>query len=181
MIKQHALEYAIYKCLTYGDEKPIAELAGKGASYYSQMFNPDDPRESLFYRSARDFVNWSKVNRCDAERAFAVFCAAVSDGMHETQDDLCHETETVKTLKETHDIVASKINGESLYQQLRQATEAEIQIKTLKASLLDAIHAEKSSFNGGKTRINGTKPVLTEVRDIGKEKVGEYRLKRGQG
>lgn len=122
-INQHKLEFAIYKCLTYGDELKIAQKRGKGSSYYSQMFNPDDTRESHFVRAALDFEKWSEVNPQDAARAFSVFCSSVAAAMHHDETDLCHDAEACNLLKEVHDVAATKIKGGTLGDQLREAYE----------------------------------------------------------
>jgi hypothetical protein len=146
-MNQHEFEFEIYKCLKYGDESKIASAAGKGSSYYSQCFNPDDERESIFYRAARDFGHWAAINEEGARKAFAVFCSYVSRSMHE-ENELCHDTEICNTLKEVDDIATIRIKGGSLYEQLNETVQAEIQVRKLKAAILSKINTEKDSFNG---------------------------------
>lgn len=146
MLNQHKFEFDIYHCLTFGDEKKIANKAGKGQSYYAQMFSPDDPRESLFYRAARDFINWSEVNHEDAAKAFAVFCAAVSAGMKRESTGLCHQTEACNTLKEAHDVAAVSIHGGTLGDKLREAYELRHQADRNIQAILDAM--KPASTNG---------------------------------
>jgi hypothetical protein len=66
MLLQYDIEFALHRLLENGDESKLAQLAGgKAPSYYSQMLNPNDPRESIWFRAARDFQSLIQI---DAER-----------------------------------------------------------------------------------------------------------------
>lgn len=68
-LNQHEFESAIYKILNYGDESKLARAVGKSAAYYSSMLNPEDPRESNWFKAARDFCNLIAL---DPERGLSV-------------------------------------------------------------------------------------------------------------
>ena len=143
MLSQHEFEFAIYQCLAYGDETRIAAASGKSVSYYSQQLNPDDPRESIFFRAAADFVNWASVNKAAARKAFNVFCAVVTPSLAERGECLCLEVEHAKGVKEDADVAIAVMLDKPLYEQLSEVNEAITQKERQKAAIIEAINAEK--------------------------------------
>jgi len=120
-LTQHAFEFAIYGCLNYGDEARIAEAAGKGPSYYSQLFNPEDPRESIFYRAAEDFVNWiNKVDRTGGKKALAVFNGYVEAATFEVEGG-CSVSELHR---ESNEAVQAAIDDKPVAEQQKELIES---------------------------------------------------------
>lgn len=91
-IDQHEFEAAVYKILEYGDETKLARMAGKAPGYYSQMLNPEDPRESLFYRAARDLYNLVELDEERGLKLLDLFCHFVNRARIEKKDVSPDET-----------------------------------------------------------------------------------------
>lgn len=83
---------------------------------------------------------------------------AIIRAKYQTDEDLCHKAETAKLGKETSDVASVVLTDAPLYAQLVEATQARDQAERTVKAILEAIHEEKESVNGGKTRINGVRP-----------------------
>lgn len=162
-MKQHEFESEIYKTLWYGAESYLAERNGKGASYYSQMLNPDDPRESLFFRAARDFdflIQKNPEAGCKALRIFNTAAKASLPG----DSSLCVESERRKAYKERNDFHLAEAEAKPLDDRIRELEESIEQDN----SLLDALRAEakreiqKDAFRG-LTVSHGTRGKVVKV------------------
>lgn len=65
------------------------------------------------------------------------------------------DAELAESIKEDADVAIAHVNGRSLYEQLKEVDESIDQKGRLRTAIIEAINAEKDSFNGGKTRVNG--------------------------
>lgn len=118
---QHEFEFALYQCLNYGDEGKIAREAGKGATYYSEMFNPDNPRESIFFRAAQDFTNWiCKVNPEGGRKAFETFCGFIEQEIAECNGD----ASLAAVHKESSEGIQAGLDDKPVDKQIKEAREA---------------------------------------------------------
>ncbi len=144
---QHEFEAAIYRTLKYGDETLLAEAAGKSPGYNSQKKNPGDPRESLWYRAARDFYNLIADDGTSGCKALEVFNSFAKSALPR-DSKLCVDTEISKHLSETADVTIGRLKGQSLYDLLNEAVESESQAARVKDAILAEINKEKSAVNG---------------------------------
>jgi hypothetical protein len=145
MLLQYDIEFALHQLLENGDESKLAQLAGgKAPSYYSQMLNPNDPQESIWFRAARDFQSLIQI---DAERgckALQIFNEFVRRAL--PTESLCANYETGQLTKETADVAAAALNGASVDIRLKEAREAKQQAERT----YEAVFGEwvKSNGNG---------------------------------
>ncbi len=127
----------MYRVLEYGDETYLANEVGKSAGYYSQMTNPEDSRESIWFRAARDLFNLVRRNPqrgCDALQTFNTFVKRAIPG----NSSLCVDSERRRTHKEWSEFNLAEIEDTPINEQI---TELEQHIEQAER-LLEAKRAE---------------------------------------
>lgn len=138
---QFEVESAINKTLAFGDETQIASRTGRGSSYYSQMFNPDDDRESNFHKVLREICAEIDVDR---ERGIALFCLFKSfvERHIETDEQICPVGALEEADKEFSDIWKARLKGKTKDAQLLEVEQAEMKIKILKQAIANELRDE---------------------------------------
>lgn len=151
MISQYDFESAMARAIEYGDHTKLAQAVGKSPSYYSQMLNPDDPRESLFYRAARDMVELFEIDTERGRKALAVFTSFVGQGIAKTTP-MSVKREVADLMTKTVAAGVAVITEQSVAEQLNSIIDVEIQATKTKAAALE-------EQNQGRTRemMNGEK------------------------
>jgi hypothetical protein len=137
MSSQHKFESDIYRTLCYGDETYLAEKNGVGASYYSQMLNPEDPRKSHFFRAATDLYLLIQKDSDAGLKTLQVFCSHAKRSLP-GDDRLCLNTERRKAMKEDADFHIAEAEGKPLTDRI---TELEQSIEQHQR-LLEALRAQ---------------------------------------
>jgi hypothetical protein len=118
-INQYEFESAMSDVLKNGDIGDIAEAAGKGSSYYSQMLNADDPRESIWWRTANDFSNYIGLSETRGTEALSVFNSFVSRAFA-GDETLSQEDERRSVYTEWTEFVLSEAEKKPLLDQIKE-------------------------------------------------------------
>ena len=126
-LNQHEFETAIYRILEYGDISDLAHAVGKSAGYYSQMFNPEDPRESVWYRAALDFHNLIAIDPERGKAALDLFNYFAKRSLP-GNGSLCVDRTRERAWKESTEAALAEASGKSLDECIRE-TEEEIAAK----------------------------------------------------
>lgn len=106
---QNKFEFEIHSCLRFGVESELAKASGKSVAYYSSMLNPNDERESTFYKAAQDFANWSEIDAEGFARAWAVFKSYVEPLVN--ANGLSLNDELAKSIKEDADVTTAVLTN----------------------------------------------------------------------
>ena len=134
MFSQHKFESDIYKTLEYGDETYLASMSGKSVGYYSQMLNPDDPRESTLFRSARDLYHLilkDPVKGCETLQKFVSFVkTAVPSNVK-----FCVEVTRRKALKERMESDLAEMGDAPMEDRIHELEEAIVAAQEYLAAL----------------------------------------------
>lgn len=152
MTDQHEFEASMYKILAYGDETYLAKCAGKSPSYYSQMTNPEDPRESIWYRAARDFHNLMELDPDRGKAALELFTIYAKRGLPGQSIDVQNARESV--FKEHAEFCISEANNAPIPERIRELEES----IAAQRDLLAGLRAEAKAINiraFAKTAVNG--------------------------
>lgn len=70
---QHEFEKAIAEPMSYGTHTELATRIGKSLAIISQMYNPDDERESNLYKAARELAAMMEMDAELGRRQIATF------------------------------------------------------------------------------------------------------------
>lgn len=152
---QYEVESAISKILAFGDETEIAKRTGRGASYYSQMFNPDEDRESNIHKVLKEVCAEIDI---DFDRGMALFNLFKSfiERHIVTRLDLSVNEELDKADKEFGDIWKARLQNKPPSVQLTEIVQAETQLNELKRAVVCEVAKEEIRFN------NNFKPPVGE-------------------
>ncbi len=158
LFTQHETESRLNKCLDYGDETEIAKRIGKGSSLVSQMFNPDDERESNFYKALKEIaaeIDFNPDNGCKMLRLFNELASR-----HLPDDKKrCPKAATSKLLGEWTQFIDAAINDKPV----------ETQIDELSDVIAQAVELRKAKETELKREIRA------DVFETGKEKKSGLR------
>jgi hypothetical protein len=123
MFPQHKFETEIYKTLEYGDETYLANAVGKSVGYYSQMLNPEDPRESTWFKAARDFYNLILKNPDKGCETLQKFISLVKTAVPGDRS-LCVDLTRRKALRERMEADLAEMSGAPASEQIEELEEA---------------------------------------------------------
>lgn len=91
---KYDIERAFYRILDNGDEAAIAKELGHSAGYVSQLYSPDNERESTLVRAIRELRAWRRESIERGSHALDVFIQFVERDLE--GEDLCVIDETKK-------------------------------------------------------------------------------------
>ena len=126
------VEKAFYTLLENGDETAIAHAIGHTTGYVSQLYSPDNERESTLYRAIKELRAWRRENIERGSRALDLFVHFVENGLEEKPLDICDET--MKLKKEVDDWETVEIQAAHVQTRIAEIRDIELQAKrTIKA------------------------------------------------
>lgn len=122
---QYEIERAFYRILDNGDEAAIAREIGKGASYVSQLYDPNCDRSSHLYRAIRELRAWRRESMERGSKALDTLIYFVEHDLE--PEPLCVKTETIALKKEVDEWENSEMSAESITSRMEQAMDIKIQ------------------------------------------------------
>lgn len=152
MFSQHKFESDLYKTLLYGAETYLASMSGKSVGYYSQMLNPEDARESTWFRGARDLYHLilkDPAKGCETLQKFVSFVKTAVPG----NVKFCVDVTRRKALKERMESDLAEMSDAPHDDKVRELEQAIVAMQehlaALRAQAVPIIrHQMRDSING---------------------------------
>lgn len=110
---QFEVETELFRSLRYGGQEAIAEKVRKSAGMISQYMNPNDERESPFYKSAAMFAAWIEDDADAGLEALTTFNILVKRALR-GNEQLDVATERRASHTERTDFVLAESEGKPL-------------------------------------------------------------------
>lgn len=162
---QYELEFAIGKCLSFGDEDDIAKGVGKSSGMISQYLDPGCERESPIFKAAAILTAWIDANPDDGQKALQTFNSFVGRAYPagEALDlNLCRR----RSHTERTDFVIVESENGCLDDRIRELEES----MDADAILLKALKGERTRQK--QSSVFAGQPVNHTARSIGAAAVG---------
>ena len=145
---QYEAESRADKILAHGDDGEIARRVGKGSGIISQMFSPNDERESNFYKAAREISAVIDIDRsrgCQLLRLFVELCERHLPEIGAP----CVQQETKKFNKELRDYYDADMCNEPLDKQIAELYDVEMQAQALRKAKEIELEKERIRAQNG--------------------------------
>lgn len=153
LFTQYEFELKMSRCLKHGDETDIAEIVGKTPGLFSQMFNPNDERESNLFKAARELAALLQINQERGRCALRVFNGFVS--LHVEDDAPCDTKVEMKRFNgELAEYLDAVCGGESLDKQIDELDDVIAQAIELRKAKQKEFKKEiqQSNFGSGQSK-----------------------------
>lgn len=153
---QKEVELKVAEILKDGDIKDISNESNIGYSYIDQQLNPNDPRQSFIYGFLRIQCAYDATHPERGDLLWRLV-KTIREASKPTCKTSCANVEAGKFAKESGEAISARLSNKDLYEQLREAVEAEEQARKLKEAVIAEINQEKESFNSDRPRLKAVK------------------------
>lgn len=151
-ITQYEVEKELGKIVDDVCRQDIAASTGIYPTVVYGYFNPNDERKSPYFETLLIQAHVDAKNPECGARLWEAMNRLREMSLSESRPQ-CVATEMAKSIKEDADVHSTHVSGASLYDQLKEVDESIRQKENVRAAILEAINAEKETFNGTRNRL----------------------------